>query len=277
MYLFYVDESGSRWVRPEGNTDPYPDDRRYYVLLACGVLEHYWHKFEEYINYHKRRLLQEVNTALALQGASRLGLSDAEVKSTIMRRHKERASLPFWSNIKDEDVKQIAKSLYETLGYFKIDLCAVVIDKEYLHGFFDWEKLHRKSYELLLERIQNLMDDRYPKHKALVIVDGVGDRENLSLITKHNFFVQEGSTSSGLRLDKIVQSPLFVSSHLTNGIQLADVCAYNVYRAFMRSDFEYPYFKEILPFFYRRTYPATTQISGLKVFPPESPCAKATF
>ena len=41
----------------------------------------------------------------------------------------------------------------------------------------------------------------------------------------------------------------------SNGVQLADLLAYNVYRAFKFEDFGYPYFERVLPNFYRRRDP----------------------
>jgi hypothetical protein len=274
MYLFYVDESGNRGVRVEGDIRPYPPENRFYVLLACGILEHYWYKFEQHLNSIKRRVLGRVNTELALRHPGAFGLHDAEVKSQIIRNALTRNGSAFWRHVTLEEIEEIAAAVFTALEYYHVEICAVVIDKEYLLPEFDSNKLHRKSYELLLERIQHLMDEKYRKHKALLIVDGANSTENLSLIQKHDFFVNEGRTSSGCKLDKIVQSPLFVGSHLAVGIQVADVCAYNVYRAFSSSDLRYEYFRRLLPFFYDRPNALPDKIYGLKVFPPESPMTR---
>ena len=61
---------------------------------------------------------------------------------------------------------------------------------------------------------------------------------------------------------------LFRSSKLSNGVQLADLCAYNVYRAFKTKNFAYPYFQELLPAFYKRQQ--GQKLDGLKVFPEDS-------
>ncbi|MFB3816423.1 MAG: DUF3800 domain-containing protein [Candidatus Methylomirabilales bacterium] len=46
---------------------------------------------------------------------------------------------------------------------------------------------------------------------------------------KHAFF-QDTGTSSGLWLKHISEMPLFVRSELSNGIQLADLVSYNVWK-----------------------------------------------
>lgn len=65
--------------------------------------------------------------------------------------------------------------------------------------------------------------------------------------------------------------PLFTKSNMSEGIQLADLCAYNVYRAFSREDFKYKYFQDLLPFFCVSNKTNPNKIDGLKVFPDESP------
>ena len=54
-----------------------------------------------------------------------------------------------------------------------------------------------------------------------------------------------------------------------NGVQLADLLAYSVYRAFKGEDLGYPYFERVLGNFYRRRQ--GTALDGLKVWPDRSP------
>ena len=53
-----------------------------------------------------------------------------------------------------------------------------------------------------------------------------------------------------------------------DGVQLADLLAYNVYRAFRDEDPHYPYFRAVLPKIYRRRETGT--LAGLKVWPETS-------
>lgn len=132
------------------------------------------------------------------------------------------------------------------------------------------EMLHRKAYELLIERVQWFVKTEHPKHRALMVVDGTSRQMNRSLAMKHSFFQREG-TSSGCRIGHIVEMPMFVESYLSNGVQLADLCAYNVYRAFREQDPEYPFFARIEGSLYTAPHRVPTHIEGLKVFPDESP------
>ena len=67
----------------------------------------------------------------------------------------------------------------------------------------------------------------------------------------------------------IVEYPFFTRSELSNGVQLADLLAYNVYRAFRDEVFDYPYFRCVLPKIYRRR--DTGSLAGLKIWPETSP------
>ncbi len=274
MYLFYVDESGDRGVRLPADRKLYADANRFYVLLACGILDHYWFKFEQHINTIRRRILDRINLSLNLVPQNSLGLHDAEIKSQYIRNVLSRRRSAFWPHVWNDEIEEIVSAAYRALEYFHLDLCAVVIDKEHLPPHYNSNELHRKSYELLLERIQNLMRERYYKHKALLIVDGSNNTENMSLIQRHDFFLNEGRTSSGCRLDKIAQSPLFIKSELAVGIQMSDLCAYSIHRAFKSNDLQYDYFTKLVPYFYNSLNTQPNKIDGLKVFPASSPFAQ---
>ena len=85
---------------------------------------------------------------------------------------------------------------------------------------------------------------------------------------KHAFLQREGNKH--VRFRNIVESPFFTDSKLSNGVQLADLCGYNVYRAFSRKDFNYPFFEKMLPYFYSSNRTSPDRLDGLKVFPETS-------
>ena len=63
---------------------------------------------------------------------------------------------------------------------------------------------------------------------------------------------------------------MFTDSALSNGIQLADLCGYNVYRAFRNKEFSYPYFTKTLDRFYCSHQTPADKLDGLKVWPDDS-------
>ena len=74
-----------------------------------------------------------------------------------------------------------------------------------------------------------------------------------------------------LWLKHISEMPLFVRSELSNGVQLADMVAYNIYRAFRSGDVSYRYFVRLLPCFWSCATTPPEEIEGLKFFPDDSP------
>jgi hypothetical protein len=90
---------------------------------------------------------------------------------------------------------------------------------------------------------------------------------NQAVAMKHAFFQRAGNQN--VRFHHIVEYPFFTRSELSNGVQLADLLAYNVYRGFRDENLSYPYFEMLLPSFYRRAEGAA--LDGLKVWPEGSP------
>lgn len=70
-----------------------------------------------------------------------------------------------------------------------------------------------------------------------------------------------------VQFSNVVELPFFTDSKLSNGVQLADLCGYNVYRAFRNKDFDYSYFQRMLPFFYSSSRTSADKLDGLKIWP----------
>ena len=72
-------------------------------------------------------------------------------------------------------------------------------------------------------------------------------------------------------LKHICEMPMFVRSELSNGVQLADLCSYNIYRAFRYGNIDYPFFQRIVPWIWSKSQPVERAFSGIRVFPDTSP------
>jgi Protein of unknown function (DUF3800) len=196
-------------------------------------------------------------------------LADCEVKSTWLRIKKVRdEKSAFLKELGADSIKKLSDVFFRQLTDRHMTAFTVVVDKRFLHGKFDHHKLHQKAYELLLERIEYYLDECHPKHHGIIVMDDTDKTINRELSMKHARFQREGGQHQ--RFDHIVEYPFFTDSRLSNGVQLADLCGYNVYRAFRDKDFKYSYFEKILQYFYcsKRTIPE--KLDGLKVYPPES-------
>ena len=265
MYFFYFDESGSRDPRastalPDGTHQP---KDHIYVLTAIGLFEYRWRHLDREIANLKVELADHLYRTRKLK----FDLADCEVKSNWIRNPKERREKsPFLDALSDADRECLVACYFHQISAQKMTLFAVVIDKRKLHGHVDSELLHKKAYELLLERIEHFMAEFHSKHQAVIVMDDTDRALNRAVSMTHAYFQREGNQH--VQFNHIVEYPFFTDSKLSNGVQLADLCAYNIYRAFKSQDFKYPYFRELLPHFYRRENAG--QLDGLKVFPPES-------
>lgn len=261
MYFFYFDESGSR--DPSVGTAERPKDHLY-VLLAVGMFERQWRPFDRAVANVKL----ELAGYLRRDGKGVFDLADCEVKSNWIRNAKERAERsPFLHALHPDDLTRLVATYFGQLDERRAVVMAAVIDKRELHDHMTHETLHKKAYEFLLERIEQYMAEYHPKHQALVVMDNTGAELNRAVAMKHAFFQRVGNQH--VRFNHIVEYPFFTASELSNGVQLADLLAYNVYRAFKSGDLAYPYFQRMLPSIYRRQ--TGVLLDGLKVWPETSP------
>ena len=261
MYFFYFDESGSRsssLKMPEHIKD------HIYVVLAIGMYERQWRPFELEISNLKLKLANR----LSKDGLGSFELSDCEVKSTWLRNPSGRAkNSPFLSALSQPELQSITDIYFDQIAKRNTVIMASVIDKRHLFETMTSEKLHNKAYEFLLERIEHYMRQYHPKHQALIVMDDTSKQLNRSVAMQHAVFQRSGNRN--MRFNHIVENPFFTRSELSNGVQLADQLAYNVYRCFRDENPRYVYFERMLPHFY--TDHNKRILHGLKVWPEKSP------
>ena len=261
MYFFYLDESGSR--DPSVGTTENPKEH-IYVLLAVGMYERHWRPFEWEISNLKLELASQLTQC----GLGEFELADCEVKSNWLRRPKEREKRsPFLKALSDADLQRITDAYFDQVAKRKMVVIASVIDKRHLYPGTTQEAMHTTAYEFLLERVQNYLKEYHQRHQALIVVDDTDKKLNRSVAMRHASFQRYGNRNMGI--PNVVEYPFFTRSELSNGVQLADQLAYNVYHAFRYENPEYPYFKKLLKYFYSGRYETT--LHGLKVWPNNSP------
>lgn len=258
MYFFYFDESGNR--DPDVGGKGRPEKDPIYVLSAVGMFENNWWKFDRAI----ARVKLELADYLRRDGKGQFELADCEIKSNWIRNPKEREEKsPFLHSLDTSDRERLVKTYFDQLPLINAVMFSVVVDKRHLHDHMTHETLHKKAYELILERIEHFMAEYHPKHNALVVMDDTSKELNRAVAMKHAYFQRSGNQNVNFR--HIIEYPFFTRSELSNGVQLADLCGYNVYRAFRTKDFTYPYFELQLPYFYKRAN--QDRLDGLKVWP----------
>ena len=228
------------------------------------MYERKWRSFELAIS----RLKLELTEYLERDGKGHFDLADCEVKSNWIRIENERKKRSsFLHALHDEDLERLTETYFQQILNNNMAIMAVVIDKRYLRDHMTHEILHKKAYELVLERIQHYIREYHPKHQALIVMDDTDKQLNRSVAMKHAFFQRAGNQN--MLFPNIVEYPFFTRSELSNGIQLADLLAYNVYRAFRDENLAYPFYERLLPKFYCGRKQIT--LHGLKVWPEDSP------
>lgn len=261
MYFFYFDESGSR--DPSVGTPEKPKNHLY-VLLAVGMYEGQWHHFERAIANTKLELADYLRRARK----GEFDLASCEVKSNWIRNPKERAQKsPFLDALDDADRERLVATFFAQPKERNAVVMSAVIDKRHLQDHVTHETLHKKAYEFLLERIEHFMSEYHPKHRALIVMDDTSKELNQAVAMKHAYFQRAGNQNT--RFKHIVEYPFFSRSELSNGVQLADLLAYNIYRTFRDENFDYDYYQLMLPHFYTRK--SGMILDGLKVWPEPSP------
>ncbi len=268
MYIFYIDESGNRDVN-------HLDQERFYVLTAVGMFEQHWKKFYFDIARSKRAILERINEEHSILLDF---VTDTEVKSTLLRNNKAQERHPFSKWQTSEERMGLVNEFYSQLDKCHAVLISVVMDKKHIlpsSRLVEQQALHDKAWELLCERIESYMKECHGKHKAILVTDDTDKQKNLQTTRAHVNLYRNGATS-GLSLSHIIEMPMFVNSATCAGVQLADLCCYNVYRRFKFNDPNYDFFKRIEPYFYNSSNTDPQKIDGLKIFPPISEFAGNT-
>ncbi|MCE2518641.1 MAG: DUF3800 domain-containing protein [Alphaproteobacteria bacterium] len=205
------------------------------------MYEGQWRPFETEISGLKLELADR----LSRRGKGRFKLADFEVKSNWVRIPGEREKRSrFLHGLTAADVTRLTDAYFDQVARRHTVIMASVIGKRFLHDGTTHETLHMTAYEFLLERIQHYMRQYHAKHRAMIVMDDTSRQVNRAVAMKHASFQRAGNRN--MTFPAIVEYPFFTRSELSNGVQLADLLAYSVYRAFKGEDLGYPYFERVL-------------------------------
>ena len=249
MYFFYIDESGNRDVNVD---EPY-------VLAAVGMYEGQWRGFNKHLMGMKTNISREYNLNLTED--------QLEVKANFLKNPKGRTTNEFCKSLNEEQRKYISDHYYQQLERSKMDVIAVITQKNALRPHLTSEQMHEKAYEMLLERIQKNMRYEHKKHNALIVMDDAGRKFNHKITSMHSRLL--GIGNNNMDFPSIIEYPFFVSSELSNGVQLADLIAHTVYHTFKYNRPEYHFIKRIRPRIARHIGDKN-RLAGLKIWPNEA-------
>ena len=228
MFLFYIDESGEI---------AYNSGSKYFVFNALGINAADWKNINHKVNVLKTSVFQSSSAPVL------------EVKSNWIRFPKEREKHKYLANLSIEELKQLSYGLMDIIVNNNCTLISTVVNKDSLLRYYGINKPEPNIFAIqyLLERISLFMAYNYPDEQAIVIMDKCSDSIEKMLNRTHSLQIEEGYSWKGIK--NIIENIMFVDSQYNNFIQLTDLCAYNVNRAFKDDNPNYPFFKMLLPKF----------------------------
>jgi len=205
MFFIYVDESGSAGFDPT----------QHFFVLAAIVVE-----------VDQCRLVQDKLKKLKQE----YFLGDIEIKGRNIEQKKF-----IFKHISHETLKDLVKHLFELLFAHNISLFSVVFSKEeesIRRLNMSPEDIYHYAYKRLLDNLEEFLESKNDNGMLLVDSRASTIRSHLKddrLIRFHqdclNQFAQEG------RQTRIIEYPVFVQSEFFAAVQLADLCAYNIFHA----------------------------------------------
>jgi hypothetical protein len=216
LHLMYVDESGDCGYPAPGDAFPVIGGPTRYFVRA-GVVLHGWKWM------HVHQMVEDFKRSRGLPW-------DAEIKAA----HLRRAMGPFrgWP---PQERRQFLLDLLDSIGReMDVSILIVAIDKERV----DRDQRERftnpsvRSLELMLERYNGFLGQQRDK-SGMVILDAVESVNDENLRYFQSYLLQ---FSNHIEVRRIVEGALFMPSHTSNLLQLADVCTNVAYRRYTRPD-----------------------------------------
>lgn len=140
--------------------------------------------------------------------------NEAEIKSTDLIRRQTITK-------NRTNNKKFVDGLIDIAVGYDISVFAVIMEKPDFEPYVE-EGFLPKQYYYLLKRIE-LFCSKYNLLKAIVIFDETNEANDKRIATAFNNFLFKSAL--GKTFEKILELPLFVSSSITPGIQIADIMA----------------------------------------------------
>ena len=215
MHIMYVDESGDSGLPTGGKFGAATDPSRFYV--RAGVIVHGW----KWKNIDSR--------IAALKATFRLKWAD-EIKATWIRRGKKHFE-PWTAAERQTFIDELLNSIARELD---VSIIVVAIDKSLVDPTARQRTVNPavRSLELLLERYNQFLRDQKDK-SGILILDECESKSDQNLRYFQNYLL---NFSQNLDPSYIVEGTMFMPSHTSNLLQVADVCANVAYRRFTRDD-----------------------------------------
>lgn len=223
MQLLFVDESGTPPNRNKAQSNPY------FVLGAIAIPEDIWAK----IAGDFARIKDNFDVV-------------GEIKWRNFSRDKENAKPHALSHLSSDRKSELRSQLYQLINNYKsIRLISVVVNtvKAYeLNYIGDGNDIYFYAYKVMTERFQYYLQDLErtvgQKINGIVVCDHRAPNDDIKLRELH-YNLMNSTKGVVSKYDNIVEGLFIAPSHLSVGIQFADIVAGAIYRKFSANDERY--------------------------------------
>ncbi|NLD66831.1 MAG: DUF3800 domain-containing protein [Crenarchaeota archaeon] len=237
MYLLFLDASGhSEFAPPYGRGKD-----TYYVLTGVAIQHQQW--FTAFKELHNLCLKYFPKCWAQIE---------IHYGDLINKRG-------YWNTLKDEQRKEFADSVFSIIAQLNPTLFAMVIHKtKHFEAYTTPEHPKQLAVRYMASRFSKFLQRR--KESGIMIYDSEAvssDRPLHDFLTKGRFkglvmqanfdFKPEVMFQTQNNLEGIIESIFFIESKYSQGIQLADFCAYAIWSHFERNNSNR--FNQIYPLF----------------------------
>lgn len=248
MQILFVDESG---------TPPPPEkqnDTPFFVLGGLVVPEDFWSRLATD--------LKRVKECFGITG---------EIKWRYFAPQKPTAKPHSLSHLNQRDKEDLRTRLYKTICLYKsIKIICIVthVPSAYRIGYVNTaDDLYWYSYKQLTERFQYYLQDISrtvgQRIHGIIVCDHRAPKDDERLRELHHQLLS-GSRDTVSNYENLIEGLFIAPSHLSVGVQFADMVAGAVFRRFKANDDRF--FKQIDGAF-RRSSKGTLEGYGLVKFP----------
>ena len=258
MYLFYIDECGRPSLEDKAlSADPW------FVMSAVGVRDDQWLEIDEEFTRLKKNYFPKIKKKFRV-----------ELKSTNIRSAGGKFPVEPFNSIPLAKLTEMVEEIYSIYTSYQLPIFSIVINRQEHKQKYESagkrpEGPYQLAFKMLIERIdwflenQNKSKQRKDREIGFVMLDEyIGQYK----ITRSNLlWYQESGTFAKKSIDFIKEVPFFLVSNYSQLLSLPDFVAYNVYHRFRYDKLEYPFYKRLLPNFYKKD--GKLWGYGLKVFP----------
>ena len=210
MYFLYFDESGNTGFDPV---------QRFFTLAALAAQARHCLSIQQRLTDLKFKFFPTVQPY------------EIEIKGRNLIHGKG-----FFENVRQETRESILHEIYGLLKSEPLQLFATVLDKEdpaLQRLRLSSDDVYRYAYKNLIQRVDTFLGKEATP--GLVLIDSMAssirsDLKDARLVSFHLEYLHEMRRAN--LETSVVEYPVFVQGQFFAAIQLADVCAYQLFRAF---------------------------------------------